>query len=542
MTWQTETCNGTLTYREALTSWVAVMTSKHVSAVAVNAGGTGHSVGDVITISHASGYHPLRLEVTAVSAGVITAVRINTGGAFAERCASAVVNAGGTGYAVGDVLEVQDGAGASTCKAKFKVATLSGSAVATVTLFEDGGAYSTTPTTTAAATLNIGPDGAAGSGCTLDLTMQSIIGTSAIAQTSTTGSGINATFDLTLTATGWSTLYNKNESTAGTAGDDLEKEVVLLGTVSTGDAPIIGFQTVQGSSGAEDRWCIAAYGMTAFNSGLALTAQPNIGPLAWTLGTTSGAQILVTDEVAEGNSWWISATGRRVYGCIRGNISGESDNYHTFYVGLANQYGTATTSPYPMVVGGSSYNWNQRTSNLDHTGLAECWQPAAGSGPVYFLRKTDLTWQSVENGVNTSISQQHVMWPRGAISDNTDGANQIVTDENFRRLTNDGVISSCVRANLSDWHYPAPGTNDEFVLHELTIISRGDSAGTDDIHTHIIGELDGCFWTGGTKADGTIFTAEDYIENAAGDRYRAFPCNTESLSARRYQFMLMRED
>ena len=165
MTWQQETVASTDTYKETLSAWEALATSKHVSAIVIAAGGTGHAVNDVITITHASAAVlggvtlSLTILVTAVSAGVITAARILNGGAFAERVSSAVVGAvPGTGYAVGDILEVQDGVGASTSKAKFSVATLSGSGVATVTLFESGGAYTTTPTTNEATTIGIGPN------------------------------------------------------------------------------------------------------------------------------------------------------------------------------------------------------------------------------------------------------------------------------------------------------------------------------------------------------------------------------------------------
>lgn len=544
MTWQTELCAASDTYREFLASMVAVMTSKHVSAAVVNAGGSGHVVGDVITISHASGYHACRLEVTAVSTGAITAVRINTGGAFQERVASAVVGAvPGTGYAVGDLLKVGVGTGVSREDAVFEVATLSGSGVATVTLKGTGGSYTTSPTTNEAVTEGISTGFAGDDLATLDLTMQAIIGTTAIAQVSTTGSGINATFDLTLTETGWTTLYDRQDHDWGTQPDNNDRDVVLEGTVSTGDTPIIGFASVMGESGALDRYSICMFGMTAFNPALALTAQPNIGPLAWNVGSTSGAQLNITEEVAEGNSWWISVTGRRVYGCVRGNVAGETDSYHTFCTGLMNQYGTATTSPYPMIVAGSSYNWNQDTFDSAHTGLAECYQEASATGPVYFLRKTDLSWNDVVNGaISSSNATAQCMFPRGRLTESTDGPNQICTDDNFRRLGGDGVITSNIRANLSVYNYPAPGANDEYVLLPLTVVDRGSGGGTDDVDTHIAGELDGCFWTGGTKADGTAFTSEDYIENAAGDRYRIFPCNSQSLTSRRYQFMLMRED
>jgi len=547
MTWQTELCAASDTYREFLASMVAVMTSKHVSAVVLNAAGTGYTVGDVLTISHASGYHDCELEVLTITGGggtgPIGTVRINKGGAFQERVASAVVGAsGGSGYVVGDILKLDAGTGVAREDCVVEVATLSGSAVATVTVKHTGGSYTTSMSPIVdTATTGVSTGFAGDDLCVLDVTLQAIIGTSAIAVTGGTGS--SGSFDLTLTETGWTTLYDMYDHDWGTQADNNDRDVVLEGTVSTGDTPIIGFASVMGESGALDRYSIAMFGMTAFNPALALTAQPNIGPLAWTAGTSSGAQLNITEEVAEGNSWWISVTGRRVYGCVRGNVAGETDSYHTFYSGFMNQYGTATTSPYPMIVAGSSYNYNADTFDSAHTGLAECYQEASATGPVYFLRKTDLGWYDVVNGsISSENATAQCMFPRGRLSESTDGPNQICTDDNFRRLGGDGVITSNIRANLSVYNYPAPGTNDEYVLLPLTVVDKGDGGGSDDVNTHIAGELDGCFWTGGTKADGTAFTSEDYIENAAGDRYRIFPCNSQSLTSRRYQFMLMRED
>jgi len=548
MTWQSETVAASNTYREFLASMVAIMTSKHVSAVAVNAAGSGYVVGDVVTLAHASGHHECKLEVLTIGgSGEILTVRINDGGAYQERVASAVVNAAGTGYVVGDILKVSKGTGVAREDCFVEVATLSGSGVATVTIHHTGGSYTTSPSpTTAAATTGVSSAFAGDDACTLDLTLQTIMGATGIAATGGTGS--SATFDPTLTETGWTTLYDMFDHNWGSqddngAGDAFERDVVLEGTVASGDTPIIGFASVMGTSGSLDRYAICCFGMTAFNPSLALTAQPNIGPLAWTVASNNGSHILVTEEVAEGNLWGISANGRRVTGYIRGNVSGETDSYHTFYVGFKNQYGTATTSPYPLMVAGSAYNYNQDTFDSAHTGLAECYQEdAAVNGPVYFLRKTDLAWVEVVNGSVSSVQTSKVMFPLGTVAESTDGPNQIITDDNFKRLGDGGTLSSSLRANLAVYNYPAPGTNDEFVLLPLTVIDRGSTGGSDDVDTHIAGELDGCFWTGGTKADGTSFTSEDYIENAAGDRYITVPCNSQSLTSRRYQFMLIRQD
>jgi len=77
--------------------------------------------------------------------------------------ATATVNAGGSGYAVDDVLTVSTGTGVA---ATVKVLTLSTTAVATVQL-TSAGLYSVDPTTTGVATT-----GGGGTSCTLDLTLE----------------------------------------------------------------------------------------------------------------------------------------------------------------------------------------------------------------------------------------------------------------------------------------------------------------------------------------------------------------------------------
>lgn len=78
---------------------------------------------------------------------------------------SATITAAGSGYSVGDILTVVGGAGTA---ATFKVATLSGSGVATLTAtstYFAPGAYSAIPSNAASTT-----DSGAGTGCTLTIT------------------------------------------------------------------------------------------------------------------------------------------------------------------------------------------------------------------------------------------------------------------------------------------------------------------------------------------------------------------------------------
>lgn len=530
MTWQTGTTAGTSAYRDLLSSIVAVCTSKYVSAVVVNAAGTGYVVGDVLTISHAGGYHSCFLEVTTIGGGgAITAVRINSGGAFSNRAASATVSAGGTGYAVGDVLQVQGGT--STQKAKFKVATLTVTAAATVTLFETGGAYTSAPSNPASTSNDAGLG--TGTGATLTLTMTGLIGTSGISATGGTGTG--ATFDLTLTAAGWSAVRDRNNRTENSVAN--EKEVVLLGTVGGGDSPYVAFTTYTQTSGLDTRYGIECFGMSAFNSSLSgLAAQPGIGPVAGVLGSSSGSHLPVFEGARE---WWLSVSPRRVCGALRTTDS--TVCYASFYVGLMNGFGSATTSPYPMFVGASSNTPNRVPDSSDSTGLAECFRSSSGgSGPMYFRRKSDASWVTVMNGSDVSTPTQqnaNVMWPLCSVQESAIDEQVLAADGPVTLV--DGKIGSNIRANATFRLYPAPDTGDDFfTLWPLTVL--GTNAANNSVNLEVAGELDGVFWFSGTKADGTTVSPEDYFEDS-GIRYRVFPNATQGVSAKPYQFFVIAE-
>ena len=141
---------------------------------------------------------------------------------------AATVNVGGSGYAVGDLLAVSGGTGTP---AILKVATLSGSAVATVTVYA-AGIYSVDPSTTGAAT------------------------------TAITGAGSSATFNLTLAFSG---------NARGANAVDLQMARGLATQVASGpQATIVGGQSCtangQRSITGGDANSSAGYASVAFGS------------------------------------------------------------------------------------------------------------------------------------------------------------------------------------------------------------------------------------------------------------------------------------
>lgn len=536
MTWQTETSAATASYRDVLTSIEAVASSQHVSATVINAGGTGFVVGDILTITHAGAYHDLRLEVTAVSGGVITATRIISGGAFSIRIATVAVNVGGTGYAVNDVLEIQGGT--FTAKGKAQVTTVSAGVITGVALFESGGAYTVAPGLTGAATIGIGPAAFAGSDtATLNLTVTALIGTVGIAATGGTGTG--ATFDLTLTATGWLIERSVNNRTENSITD--EKEVVARGTVAGGDAPYVAFFSYTQTDGGATNRGIAHFGLTAFNPAItALATQPGVGPVAGVLGSSTGSHTPVHEAARE---WWLSVSPSKIAGVVR--TTDITVAYASFYVGLKNRLGSATSNPYPLFIGASSNVPNRIPDHTDITGLSECFRStASGTGPMYFRRKSDGVYRQVLNGRSSGGPVQEdddVMWPVCQVLDNTDSGFTLGLVSAISLVN--GVYGSNIRANTTERIFPAPDTGDDVsVLWPLTVLATGASA-SQSINLEIAGELDNVFWFPGTTSAGATVAPEDFMDDAvSGKRYRIFPNGTQGVAAKPYQFFMMAEE
>ena len=145
MAFQIETGSGSdrsTNYRDHLAKMVRMWTSRHVATAAVNAAGTGYAVGDLITINDAvftaAQHLEFVAEVTAISGGggtgPVTALRIYSSGAYAQQALSATISTAGTGYAVDDILQLQGGS--SRLPAKAVVTGVSAGGVTSVSFAE----------------------------------------------------------------------------------------------------------------------------------------------------------------------------------------------------------------------------------------------------------------------------------------------------------------------------------------------------------------------------------------------------------------------
>jgi len=544
--WQAEVGTGTsraVDYRDLFVKVVAFLTSQHVATVAVNSGGTGYTVGDMLTLTHAGAYLDARFEVLTVAAGVITSLARRHVGAFSNRAASATVSAGGTGYAIGDVLEVQGGTQRE--KAKFQVATLSGSAVATVALFETGGAYSATPSNPASTT-KVGPAAGTGSGCTLTVTYSGAIGTTGLAVTGGTGTG--ATVDITLAQTGW-TVDGRNTNSFTHNSLTNEKQVVLKGDAAgLTNKPYVGMVSWTETSGVNTRYGISLFGMVAHNSGIGFHQSPGISPgINTSTGVLQdgGGNVLCDENAAQEMDFWIRATDRAVF--LAHNINsgaGTTDDgeYMHAHLGYLNSFGTEIENPYPMLVGASSRakNIDPSAASQSISGIAECTGPVTSTPGWHWYRAEDSSWQAAENSeaLATNQPRNHVMFPMGQITLIDGGvgpANEIVAFGPVDHWTGYG---STGRASPTLVMYPVPGSTPETFLFPLTLVARVSTSLNEVLDT-VRGQVDGVYWCHATANDGTQIAnfSEDTV-TSDGQRHRVFG---NHVHVQRYQYIAVEE-
>lgn len=535
---------GIADHKDALSELVKIVTSNHCATVAVNAGGTGHAVGDIIDITNGAGVsdYVTQLEVTSVAAGVIDGVRVYNGGAYSVNPTPLTANAqtattgsgisatfdltyaatgwtllartqeldtidsvaaAGSGYSIGNVLTAQggaldtDGGGAEFTAT---VATVGGSGeVLTVTLTTRG-RYEVFPTDPVIMA------GGAGSGCTLNVTPRNI-----------------------------------------TTGEDI---VVMQGDAGSSTAPIVGFKTYSDETdeqGSNSVFNWAVFGMTSWGASSQLYQQPNItaGFDASDDITTStsgdGAFVPLMDFAVSGYNidMWVSATGRRVVVTFKVRDA-TTVNYPHCAFGLLNQFGIVNEYAYPAFIAGTSDR--KRVWYLDslsvYGGITEVIQRL--HGPTFVFQPTG-SWIEVKNasiGSNQTTvvsystgndSPRAQVWPLGSsnVHENT-------IDQTFIAAPSVGFDQADLTLSVNAIRlYRTPDTGgDLFPLMPLSYL-RNDSA--TDIFT-VFGEVDGVFWM--DKAGEVTLSSEDRIRQGSA-RYTIFQNGTRVND---WSYMALRED
>jgi len=507
-------------YQDLLTKLVATCTSKYVSSVSISAAGTGYTAGDVVTLPHASGFLPAAIEILTVGGGgTITSLRIRSGGAYANRVASATVNAGGTGYVTGNVVRLTTGT--FTQYAKFTVTAAAG-AITSVALLETGGAYTVDPTLVASP-LNNDVGLGTGTGGTLNVTMAA---TTPATLAAVGGTGTGGIIGITLTAAGWEALFDRNNYSFNSITN--EKEVILRGTVSGGDAPIVGIRSYTATAG-DTRYGWILCGADDYNGALSFDLQPNIGPS--TVPSSGSAICLLMFNNAQ--SFWFRVSPRAILPVIKA-VGGATTTYMSGYAGLMNPYGTQVESPYPMLLSGTTKSHSRKpdAGGFFCSGLSEMFSDS-GAAPGVFRRPSDAAYANVQNVNNGALSQTTVMYPLGNPFAPT-GEDLIVSPGQFGVQLNIAGISNASGAASTATLMPWLGTN-EIIMIPLNVVTHANSANTAE--TIPRGEVDAAYWIPGTKPDGSIVAAEDVLIRS-GVRYIIFG---NAHRTERYSFFAVKE-
>lgn len=489
--------HGTATdYRDLSDLLVAAATGSSLTVATVTTAGTGYVVGDILTISGGTYDVQAQVEVTAVSGGAVTAVRLynqgiysvtpgspnSVGGGSGSGCQltltwdtngwtanrntgteiSAVdsVASGGSGYSVNDIITLAGGV--YKTQAQLRV-TSESSGVITGVSIEEPGYYEVPPA---------------------DSVVQSTV---------SPGGGTGAEFNLS-----W---------------EDGEKIVLLEGEGGGTDEIYTGWRTLSDSVSGYYNWEL--HGMTGHNTALDMENQPGISPGFHDQALSSlrdGAYVLLHNTTIE---FWFNITSYRIQAIVRVGTA-----YFNFYMGWGNRFATVTEYPYPMIVAGhvSSPFLLSNQSALS-SGLTDPWRSdGTDTGPmlVYF---TDGQWYGVCHGEVSSsartVDRERVVMPAGWPAGSNDGSvgseNKFMgNNADFTEIIPYTGLSNTPVANLQ----PTPGTADFRVMLPCPIIFFSPSQ-------QVVMELDGIFWVSGFGA----VASEDRII-VSDEVYRVFQnCN-----------------
>lgn len=92
--WQTGTSNE---YQDLLTKLVAVATGNHADSAVIAAGGTGYTVGDILTTAGGTSTFPATFKVLTAPGGIVGTVSVVNGGAYTVNPTNPASTTGGTG-------------------------------------------------------------------------------------------------------------------------------------------------------------------------------------------------------------------------------------------------------------------------------------------------------------------------------------------------------------------------------------------------------------------------------------------------------------
>lgn len=383
---------GTATdYQDLVDVLEALCTENHIDTAAVNAGGTGYALGDLLTV----------VGGTATVTAVYEVWKLGV--------SAAAINAGGTGYTVSDVLTVVGGDGTA---ATLTVTSVSGGVIDGISV-TTAGSYKTLPTNPVSVT------GGTGSNATFNLTVDIVTDIRAVNQgaytsnpsspvsTTTDGAGSGCTLTVTFqSGNGWTTLRND------TVGD---RELILRGDGSGSDEIFVGVRSYNISDSYN--WEVA--GFTGYSSGLDWENQPGISPGRYD-NSENGAYVPLANVSID---YWFSINSNRIIGIFKIGSA-----YPNMYLGFLDPFGTSTEYPYPLYISGCTNDYDLKFSatEINYSGMSDPISQSSGydDGPA-FIYSPSGTWYQIANsyrsGTNRYAQRQRNVFPPGSLYGTTTG-------------------------------------------------------------------------------------------------------------------------
>jgi len=504
---------------DMLDKLIEVVTSRNLTAVAVNAGGTGHVVGDIIGITATGSTSTIvaQLEATTVSSGVITGIRIYRGGAYtvdpttttgnaqssttgagtgatfdltfsaaswavnrrSQEAVSATIAGGGTGYTVSDQITLVGGVvGHDGSVAVFNVDSVSSGVITGVSVVSaTRGNYEEVPANPVSVT------GGTGSGATLTVTWG----------------------DPPQTRQDGQIAMLQGEGLGGT--DEIH----------------IAIKTYTQVNGFDNAYNWSVMGLTNYNSLLPLHQQVGIntsqintstGALPASLKDIAGV-VLKNNDANPDMSWWINHNGRRII--LVAKVQGSSNvMYASMYAGFLNQTATDTEYPYPLWVCGNTSEQNRVWTNTSDLtgGIVEVISDTTvdPAGPGYLLTPAG-SWTSFASEISSNSSSRDVetefcVYPI-ANPVGVSGSGQTVNIGSAAFASGTSMIpTTSVPGTPSLQLKPTPGSGDDYYWLVAPIVMRKESSQFPSLH-NMYGEIDGVFWF---HTGNNVVVSEDRFE------------------------------
>lgn len=566
---------GTATsYIDLLNQLRLFSTGTSAATAVVSAGGTGYTVGDVLTLTGGTFSKAAQLRVTTVAAGVVTGVVIHrhgvaytvnpsnpvsstggtgTGATFtvtfasvgwstkreSKEAVSATVSAGGTGHAVNDILTLVGGT-APVLAAQFKVTAISAGAVTTVVRWSRGN-YPETPANPASTTSS-----GAGTGCTLTVIYQVVlldsdqdVSTAAIVSGGTgytvadiltvTGGTFTTAAQLRVLTISAGVITTVAVHTKGEYSINPTNPVSVTGGTGTGATFNLTFVGVHPDNNKELILEGVGSGADQVFVGMRTEQHDPSGSRYWNLAGFTGYQAASTFDTQPSRStvgalftnslasqtYWFFANGRRIIVIARIGSS-----YLSCHLGWINPFATAIQYPYPMAIIGCSSTSIRLPSEtgISLSGIVDpIGHTSSAVGPA-FIRDPGGSWKIIKNseeigGGARNYTSDLNLFPAGSVDNGGAGFNpQDFSGGAYTTRTFVPVTGSPGTVTIRHAQIP-DSPNHRSILFPTMIVERTPVQ-------QAYGELADVYWVS-TLGNVTNLVAEDLIVSGT-DRYIVF--------------------